>query len=137
MSPANFTLLRYCYAQQQPLDLALARALVAVLFLFSRIFFYSDVGFFSFSSSISLLFSGSSRRKIWLTRIFFFASGCSLPFPFPALSSETLQTIFVGGDVVVVLRKQTNFPFGETQTHSGRILLSSLVVLGGGVKYSV
>ena len=111
-----------------------------MLFLFSRIFFYSDVGFFSFSSSISLLFSGSSRRKIWLTRIFFFASGCSLPFPFPfpsSLSSETLQTIFVGDDVVVVLRKQTNFPFGETQTHSGRILLSSLVVLGGGVKYSV
>ena len=121
-------LLRYCYAQQ-PLDLALARALVAVLFLFSRIFFYPDVGLFSFSSSISLLFSDSSRRKIWLTRIFFFASGCSLPFPFPSsLSSETLRTIFVGDDVVVVLRKQTNFPFGETQTHSGLILLSSLVV---------
>ena len=57
--------------------------------------------------------------------------GRSLPFPFPfpsSLSSETLQTIFGIDDVVVVLRKQTNFPFGETQTHSGRILLSSLVV---------
>ena len=60
-----------------------SRALVAAMFLFSRIFFYySDVGFFSsFSSSISLLCSGSSRRKIWLTGFSSSRRG-SLPFLF-------------------------------------------------------